>query len=108
MTYLIIQAQTSKHLQRGGSNAALVGTRILENDNTSLLQVYSGLLSQEKIGALDDVFVMARPVLVEKLRNVGDIDGFWTATARNEKVSLEPEVCVVTEVGPVGNYLSRG
>jgi hypothetical protein len=51
---------------------------------------------------------MTGPVLVKELRNVGDIDSFRTATTRNEQVGLEPEVCVVTEVGPVENHLSRG
>jgi hypothetical protein len=50
---------------------------------------------------------MARPVLVKELGDIGDIDSFWTATARKKQVGLEPEVCVITEVGSVQNHLSR-
>lgn len=50
---------------------------------------------------------MGLAIRVDQLVDVGDVDGLGSSTARNEQVGLDSEVEVVSEVGSIGNDLSR-
>jgi hypothetical protein len=84
----------------------LVGAWIFEEYDSLLLEPKTGLLREEEVGTLNYVLEVGLAIGIEKVRNVGDVDSFGTASARDEEVGLDTEVEGVTEVGPVGDDLA--
>jgi hypothetical protein len=59
----------------GDAERTLVGTSVLEENNLSFLKVETSLLSDEEIRAFHDVLEVGDTFGVDKLCNIGDIDG---------------------------------
>jgi len=61
------------------------------------------LLSEEQVGAFDDVLEVRLALGVKETGDVGDVDGFEATTAGYKEVGLVPEVSGVAEIGAVRN-----
>lgn len=84
----------------------LVGARVLEQNDTLLLQEQPCLLRKEEVGTFDDVLEVWLAITVDQVGNVGDVDSFWSTTTWDKQVGLDSEVEVVSEICTVWNDLS--
>ena len=100
------ERKTRKDLEGGRSDTALVGARVLEQNDLALLEEETGLLREEEVRAFDDVLEVRLALGIDERGDVGDVDGLGTAAAGNEDVRLEAEVGTVAEIGSVDNELA--
>jgi hypothetical protein len=87
-------------------SAYLVGTGVLEEDNTLLLKEQPRLLGKEQVGALDDVLEVWLALGIDKVRDVRDVDRFGSSTTWYEEICLDSEMEVVSEISSIGNDLA--
>lgn len=102
----ITQAQTGKHFERATGDTTLIGTRVLEKNHALLLKPQPRLLGEKQVGTLDNVLEVRLALRVDELVDIGNVDGFGSTTAGNEKVGLDAEVEGISERGTVGDNLA--
>ena len=103
----VLQAEAGQDFQARGRDAALVGRRVLEQDDALLFEPEAGLLRKEQVGALDDVFKVGLAVAVDQVGDVADVDRLGATAAGHKQVGLDAEVEAVAELGPVRDNLAR-
>ena len=101
-----VKRETGKDLKGGAGDTALVGARILEEDDLALLEEHARLLREEEVGAFDNVLEVRLAVGVNERGDVRDVDGLGATTAGDEDVGLEAEVGTIPEVGSVNDELA--
>jgi len=87
------ECEAGEDFERGGGNTTLIGARILEDDDFAFLKIETRLLSQEEVGALDDVFEMWLAITIDEPCHVGDVDSF--GSVRSTKVNLEARIMMI-------------
>jgi len=83
------QGETGEHFQRRTGDAALVGARVFEQDDLTLLEVKASLLREEQVGTLDDVAEVWLALGINESSDVGDVDRFRAARAEIVSRCLE-------------------
>lgn len=64
------------------------------------------MLGEKQVGTLDNVLEVRLALRVDELVDIGNVDGFGSTTAGNEKVGLDAEVEGISERGTVGDNLA--
>ena len=85
--FLSGECEAGEDFQRGRGNATLVGARILEEDDFAFLEIETRLLSQEEVGALNDIFEVRFAIAVDESRHVGDVNSF--GSVESTKINLK-------------------
>ncbi|GIX61221.1 dihydroorotase [Babesia caballi] len=106
---VVVQHERRQHLEAAAGDAALVGRRVLEENDPLVLQDPPRVLRDEDVGALHDELVDALALFVKEPVHVEGRDGRRPATARVEQVDgapaqveLVPELVPPLDLGPVG------
>jgi hypothetical protein len=86
------QGETGEHFQRRTGDAALVGTRVFEQDDLALFEVKASLLCEEQVCTLDDVAEVWLALGINESGDIGDVDCFRAARAEAVSGFLRPMV----------------
>jgi hypothetical protein len=72
--FLVRERETGEGFERGRGDASLVGTGVFESDDATLFEEETGLLSEEKVGAFDNVLEMRFALRVDESSDIGHVD----------------------------------
>ena len=67
------EGQASEDFQRGARHTTFVGAGILEENDPALLERHARLLSEEEVGAFDDVLVVRLALRIDQTSNIRNV-----------------------------------